>query len=312
MASESTEGGTVSVDLPSELRDWLDEQAAELGVDRDQLLVQVIGAYRTTAEFDDHLDDAVDEQVADAVHDTLPDAIDDHLDDALGEHLDDETIEELASAVEEELASAVQENAEPLVTERVTEATNAVQRQLGDRIDGVEEEFQAKLEDVRERVIQLKKETDAKAPADHTHEALEGVADLEQQVATLETELSELRSEVDALVPEHDEQIEGLDARLGELEDRLQTVAWVVSDLREAHESGNGLEAVERIKRAAAKADVDRAKCENCGNGVTLSLLTDPACPHCDATVTNVEADPGWFRKPKLRVASQLESGESG
>ncbi|PSP59271.1 CopG family transcriptional regulator, partial [Halobacteriales archaeon QH_7_66_37] len=39
-------------------------------------------------------------------------------------------------------------------------------------------------------------------------------------------------------------------------------------------------------------------------------LLTDPACPHCDATVTNVEADPGWFRKPKLRVASQLESGE--
>jgi len=336
MASESTEGGTVSVDLPSELRDWLDEQAAELGVDREQLLVQVIGAYRTTAEFDDHLDDAVDEQVADAVDDTLPDAIDDHLDDALGEHLDDETIEELASAVEEalasnlheqieatvqsilaetledQLASAVQENAEPLVTERVTEATNAVQRQLGDRIDGVEEEFQAKLEDVRERVIQVKKETDAKAPADHTHEALEGVADLEQQVATLETELSELRSEVDALVPEHDEQIDGLDARLGELEDRLQTVAWVVSDLREAHESGNGLEAVERIKRAAAKADIDRAKCENCGNGVTLSLLTDPACPHCDATVTNVEADPGWFRKPKLRVASQLESGESG
>jgi len=95
------------------------------------------------------------------------------------------------------------------------------------------------------------------------------------------------------------------------MEDRLQTVAWVVSDLREAHESGNGLQAVERIKRAAAKADVERAKCENCGNGVTLSLLTDPECPHCSATVTNVEADPGWFRKPKLRVASQLESGES-
>jgi len=285
MASESTEGETVSVVLPSELHGWLEEQATQLDVDRDQLLAQLVASSRTAAEFEESQPELLDERIESTVRSVL------------------------AEAQEGDLGPAVRQTAEPLVTERVNEATNAVQRQLGDRIESVEGEFQAKLEDVRERVIQVKKEADAKAPEDHTHEALEGLADLEEQVAALEEELGELRAAVGEA--EHSERLDGLDDRLGAAEDRLQTVAWVVSDLREAHQSGNGLEAVERIKRAAAKADIDRANCENCGEGVTLSLLTDPECPHCSATVTNVEPDPGWFRKPKLRVASQLESGES-
>ena len=289
MASESTEGA-VSVDLPSELHDWLEEKATELGVEREQLLVQLVAAYRTAAEVDD-----VPAVLGPPDGSTLPaDTVEEHV----------------ADAVEDQLGSTVRESAEPLVTERVNESTKAVQRQLGDRIDAAEEEFTEKLKDVRERVIQVKKEADAKAPADHTHEQLEVVADLDRSVATLEDELAELRSTVEEAVPEHESKITEVDARIAEMEDRLKTVAWVVSDLRDAHESGKGLEAVERIKRAAAKADIERAKCENCGNKVTLALLTDPTCPHCDATVTNVEPDPGWFRKPKLRVASQLESGD--
>ena len=75
-------------------------------------------------------------------------------------------------------------------------------------------------------------------------------------------------------------------------------------------EADGGLDAVERVKRAAAKADVDRARCENCDNGVDIALLTDPHCPHCEATVADVEGASGFFSKPKLLVASQLESGE--
>jgi len=85
----------------------------------------------------------------------------------------------------------------------------------------------------------------------------------------------------------------------------------VVSDLREAHESQGGMEAVDRIKRAAAKNDIDRANCENCNSGVAVALLTEPECPHCEATVTNVEAASGFFGKPRLLTASQLESGVS-
>jgi len=329
MASESTEGteGSVSVDLPSEVHDWLEEKAAELGVERERVLVQLIAAYRTAAEFDDGpavlgspdgsalpedvVADAVDERIADIVDEQLSDSVEERATAAVDDEIEATVQSILAETLEDQLGSTVRETAEPLVTERVNEATNAVQRQLGDRIDAVEEEFTGKLEDVRERVIQVKKEADAKAPADHTHEALATVDDLEDSIATLEADLAELQSTVEDAVPEHEEKLDGVGERLGAMEDRLQTVAWVVSDLREAHESGKGLEAVERIKRAAAKADIERAKCENCGDKVTLALLTDPACPHCDATVTNVEPDPGWFRKPKLRVASQLESGDS-
>jgi rubrerythrin len=309
MASESTEGA-VSVDLPSELHDWLEEKATELGVEREQLLVQLVAAYRTAAEVDDGPTVLGPPDGSTLPADAVADAVDGRVADIIDEQVSDTVEEHVADAVEEQLGSTVRESAEPLVTERVNESTKAVQRQLGDRIDAVEEEFTEKLEDVRERVIQVKKEADAKAPADHTHEQLEAVADLDRSVATLEDELAELRSTVEKAVPEHESKITEVDARIAEMEDRLKTVAWVVSDLRDAHESGKGLEAVERIKRAAAKADIERAKCENCGNKVTLALLTDPTCPHCDATVTNVEPDPGWFRKPKLRVASQLESGD--
>ena len=310
MASESTEGA-VSVDLPSELHDWLEEKATELGVEREQLLVQLVAAYRTAAEVDDGPAVLGPPDGSTLPADAVADAVDGRVADIIDEQVSDTVEEHVADAIEDQLGSTVRESAEPLVTERVNESTKAVQRQLGDRIDAVEEEFTEKLEDVRERVIQVKKEADAKAPADHTHEQLEAVADLDRSVATLEDELAELRSTVEKAVPEHESKITEVDARIAEMEDRLKTVAWVVSDLRDAHESGKGLEAVERIKRAAAKADIERAKCENCGNKVTLALLTDPTCPHCDATVTNVEPDPGWFRKPKLRVASQLESGDS-
>ena len=309
MASESTEGA-VSVDLPSELHDWLEEKATKLGVEREQLLVQLVAAYRTAAEVDDVPAVLGPPDGSTLPADAVADAVDGRVADIIDEQVSDTVEEHIADAVEDQLGSTVRESAEPLVTERVNESTKAVQRQLGDRIDAVEEEFTEKLEDVRERVIQVKKEADAKAPADHTHEQLEVVADLDRSVATLEDELAELRSTVEKAVPEHESKITEVDARIAEMEDRLKTVAWVVSDLRDAHESGKGLEAVERIKRAAAKADIERAKCENCGNKVTLALLTDPTCPHCDATVTNVEPDPGWFRKPKLRVASQLESGD--
>jgi hypothetical protein len=286
MASESTGEQTVSVTLPSELHDWLEDHAGELDIDRETLLVQLAASYRKTAELDG---DGV-ETVA---------VSEGEIAEFVREQLDDR------------LQRAVQERTDAIVTERVNEATNGVQRQLGNRIDSVENEFQSKLEDVRNRVIQIKKEADSKAPGDHTHEEFHTLEELAEQVGTLEAEVGTLRSEFDGTVSDHEEMHRELDERLETVHERLQTVAWVVSDLRDAHESGTGLEAVERIKRAAAKEDIERAACENCGEKVSLALLTDPECPHCSATVTDVEPGSGWFGKPTLRAATQLESGET-
>jgi myosin heavy subunit len=315
MASEPTEERTVSVTVPEDLADWLDEEASNRDLDRETLLSQLLASYRTTTELDGNLDaetlvfdeESVTETVDDRLEEELADAIEAEISKALDEQLDQRVTESLRSQLDK---GFIQSQVESILADRLNEATNAVQKQLGNRIDTVEDDFDAKITDVRERVIQVKQETDTKAPKDHSHEAFQQLDELTEQVETLQADISTLRDEYDETVPDAEDAIENHEAQLGEIEERLQTVAWVVSDLREAYETGGGLEAVERIKRAAAKADIERAKCENCGDGVNISLMTDPKCPHCDATVTNVEPASGWFSNPKLLVASQLESGE--
>jgi DNA anti-recombination protein RmuC len=266
----------VTVSLPAELHDWLDDHAASLEVDRSTLLAQLLAAYRATVD----------------------------LEDVEGGDITLQTLDE------ESYAASVDDAVQAQVADQMSEATDAIRTQLDGRIDALESEYVESLQDVRERVVQVKKEADAKAPADHTHEQLAEVADLAGAVADLEADVGTLRTEYEETASDHGERVEALGTRLEEVQDRLQTVAWAVSDLREAQESGGGLDAVDRIKRAAAKADIDRAACGNCGNGVQLSLLTDPECPHCSATVTDVEPGTGWFSSPKLVAASQLESGE--
>ena len=198
---------------------------------------------------------------------------------------------------------------ESVVADRLSDAADVVQQRVDERVDGVEQRHEEDIEDVRNRVVQLKRELDGKAQADHSHQQLDELAGLQEELRDLESTVGDIETELDSTVAEHDVLIEDIDERLDTLQDRLKTVAWVVSDLRNAYEQG-GIEAVDRIKRAAAKADIDRAKCESCGQGVEIALLTDPECPHCEATVTNVEAADSWFGKPRLLAASQLESGE--
>lgn len=306
MASESSEELTVSVDLPADLVEWLDDVSGTAEMDRETMVAQLLASYRAVEELDE-------ERTGEAVlYDA--DELRAELEDELGEKIEDRVLasvsEELDSRVEAALSEQVDQRVESLLAERLTEATNGVQRQLGGRIDEVEADYQEKLQDVRQRVIQVKKETDTKAAADHTHPELEGISELRTEVQSLQEEFTEFREVYEEEIPEQRERTDTHAERLEEIHDRLQTVAWVVSDLREAQQSTSGLEAVERIKRAAARADIERANCENCGESVLLSLMTDPHCPHCDATVTNVEPSSGWFGKPTLTVASQLESGE--
>ena len=296
MSSESTEERTMSVTIPPELGDWLETQATTLDIDRETLLVQLLVTLQQTIE---HNGDP---------EGTLPvtEAVDAHLEEAVSTTVE-ESLDEL---VREQVSRQLQEALDTAVRQQVSEATNTTQQRLESRISAVEDDYMAKLQDVRERVIQVKKETDTRAQQDHTHEEFDAVDDLATEVKMLQESFEQLETTYAEVVPEHEERLGEIEARLDTLEDRLKTVAWVVSDLREAHESGGGLQAVERIKRAGAKHDIERANCENCGESVVLALLTDPHCPHCNTTVTNVEPAGGWFGKPKLLIASQLESGE--
>ncbi len=307
MASESTE--TVTVRLPPELDSWLDEQARELGVNRERVLVQMLASYRATAELDGDLDAAdlqfgapSDEEIEAVVDSRFEESLDARVDERVRQHLD----ARLDSTVDQRVDTAV----ETALSGHLSDAIEAVERRLGNRVDNAQSEFQEKLEDVRERVIQVKQEADAKAPAGHDHEEFDRLVALGKQLDDLHNEVETLSERLDATLPEQETAIEELEADLDTVQERLRTVGWTVRDVRDSVEADTGLEAVKRVKRAAAKADVDRARCENCGNGVDIALLTDPHCPHCESTVTDVEEARGFFSKPKLLVASQLEVGE--
>lgn len=294
MASESAEEGSETVSLGPELEEWLDAQAAELGVDRETVLVRLVATARAV-----DLEDPTDaEALATALAETEP------VQSAVAAAADDLATDRVEAAVDEAVAA------------RLADGPEVVEDLLSDRLDAIRGDFRAKLDDVRDRVVQVKKEVDAKAPADHTHDELARVdamgsrlATLEETVQTLETDVASLSETVEGAAADDGSDPE-VDAAIEELQDRLTTVAWVVRDLREAHESTDGSAALQELKREAARLDVSRANCERCGEGVAIALLTEPACPHCDATVTSVAESTGFFGKPQLLVASQLESGE--
>jgi chromosome segregation ATPase len=285
MASESSEERVVSARLPSATDEWLDAKAAELDVDRETVVVQLLSAYRAASELGDEETGPpgdVESEVRDVIAERLPD---------------------IASAVSEQVDTG--------------EDVAAVESRLESDIDRVEREFDEKIQDVRERVIQVKKDADAKAPADHSHPELDELDDVSEALGDLDDRLDELADRLDddgrerESLDERVSDLEGAVERLDEVEDRLQTVAWVVSDLRDAVDDGlEGGRAVDSLKQSAAKADVDRAVCDHCDEPVDIALLSEPRCPHCETAVNDVELPGGLFGKPRLTVAKQLEAGE--
>ncbi|MDS0278220.1 ribbon-helix-helix protein, CopG family [Halomicroarcula sp. S1AR25-4] len=302
MASESTEEGAVTVALPPELDEWLDERAATLGVDREELVHQLLASYRMTTDRDDT------ESMA-----ALSD-VDRTVEEALGDRLD----AVVAAAVDDAIDGRIPPAVESAVGDRLPDITDAVEGRLDPRFESVEDDFQAKIEDVRSRVVQLKRELDGKAAADHDHEEFAAIEDLESEVTSLHRELAAARDELEdditdqsARIDDVERHIEGVDDRIDDVEEKLTRVAWVVNDLRDdqggrdAHQK-----AVDRIKRAAAQEGISSASCENCGESVDIGLLTDPQCPHCGSTVSDVRPEGGILRKKaRLVTAAQLEAG---
>lgn len=97
MATESADGTDVSVTLPQDLEEWLDDRAAALEVDRGELLVQLASSYRAAADHDgDRLAGGIDAEALEAVESRL--SADEETLAALGDRVD---------AVESELTDNV-------------------------------------------------------------------------------------------------------------------------------------------------------------------------------------------------------------
>jgi len=295
MSSESTDDGGVHVELSADLDEWLTEQAETLGVPREAVMEQLLASYMTAAASDEGMDDILQ-----------PSA--------------DELDAVVAATVDEKLNGSVEAATESAVSAHIPDIVDTVERQLAERFDALEADFQTKIEDVRERVVQVKREADAKAPADHSHEEFDRIDALSQEIEEMKAELAALRDDVadsleteDERVADIGEQVSDIDDRLDDVEDKLTRVAWVVSDLRDDQGGRDqNQKAVDRLKRAAAQENISTARCSNCDEQVEIGLLTDPQCPHCNTTVSDVRPEGGIIRsKARLVAAAQLEPGET-
>lgn len=184
-------------------------------------------------------------------------------------------------------------------------------------IDRIDDRFRSMIDDVRDRVIQVKREADDKAPADHTHHDLRNsVEQVGHEVTTLEAQIEQLDDRVATGFENYEEILTYLTETTDTLNRRLGRLASAVIDLRE--QAGEAARdevrrtALSHLTETANRHGVEAAKCDSCGETVDLSLLVEPRCPHCDTSFTSVEPKTGFFRKSVLHTGTvpALESAE--
>jgi len=235
----------LSVSLPPRLEEWVNERAATLGVDREELLVQVLSAYRAVADLDD----------GDVP--TATDSVD------------------LQERIDRELEAKLDQRDGELEA-------------VDHRVDALESDTDADLDTLRNRVLQLRDAVQNRAATDHTHEEFARLGDrldgLATDIANVSGRVSELEDAVDDRVA------------------RLDTLARVVLTLRNrvGDRKSEPRRQLDQLRRTANRKGVTDGTCESCGESVSIPLLTESACPHCEAQLRDISTTGILFKRAKL------------
>jgi|AntDeeMinimDraft_5_1070356.scaffolds.fasta_scaffold00074_17 chromosome segregation ATPase len=258
MASE--EHVDVSVRLPPDLEEWLDQQATDTDRSREDVLRELVAAYRSITE--------------------------------------DETGETVVTEADMD-AYASQEDVNALESTAV----------LDDALDEHRDEIDEQLDDIRKRVVQVKREADSKAASDHDHPALgERLDAVENDVTALSESVADVEDDLDSGFENFEDVLEYLTETTDDLEGKTGTLARVLVDVRAELKRLSAREArraeTEALQLAANREGVEAAKCDTCDAEVTIALLTAPECPQCASTFNDVEKRSGLFS------SNQLVTGE--
>ena len=209
------------------------------------------------------------------------------------------------------------EPSEELATKREVEA-------LESRLAGLDGDVEQKIEDVRDRIVQVKRETDEKAPLGHTHEELRNdvatvettVETVEKAVETIGETLESVEARLDQGFENYEEILEYLVDTTDDLSDKTSSLASALIALKGSHQTVRAREQrrlrTEELKDTANRAGVTEATCDSCGKNVSIGLLTEPACPFCSSSVSGVTAKQGFFGSATLETGSPpaLEEGD--
>lgn len=269
--------------LPADIEEWLVDHTAETGDDRAQVLARAVTSYRVLSE----------------------------------QNEGDETLTATLTDIESRLADL----------EAKTAAGQAEDLEIG-RVDELESELDSHVEDLRSRIVEVAKDVRARARTDHSHETLDNrlnkiEAETESLRATLDSQqsttddLAAQTTELESTTAENEAGLEATSESVETLESKADRLASVVVDLRrrltrvESHISHQ--QALARLLATAAKKEITRATCGECGESVELGMLVEPACPHCRNVFNDIESGNWFFNSAVLIVADRpaLEAGET-
>lgn len=268
------------IELPTELKSWLDEYADQTDQTFESALARSVMALRLIDEGDPS--------------GTLDDGVDDLLDRLAA-------IETRVDAVEDTLdadAPAADAHAD---------------------IEAVESRLTDEIEDTRSRIIDVLREAKSKADADHHHPEL-AAADhdhpalssrletIESMLEALEEDLSSGFDNYETILEAHDESIVALEAEIETIGEAIEALGSQIASIEQVHATR---EQVRELKQEANKKNVTQGKCEECGHKVTLSLLEKPQCPHCASRFSGVDPGRRFIGRPTVETADHLalESG---
>lgn len=270
MAIESAGDPELSVALSPSLHEWLDERAATLGIEREALLVQLLGTYRAAADLDD--DGLVELFERSDLDETIERAVDARYE------AENSSLDELETSLDE-------------IDDRIGSVDS--------RVDDVEAKLANNVEDIRNRVLQLRDAVEGRAPAGHDHDE---ISDLSEKIDTLSDDFSRFESELGTFAEEFDD-VEG---RLEEIDTKLNRLARIVVTLKQREEANTDKTArLDRIRRTANRNGTTTATCGNCDKTVQIDLLAEATCPHCQEEFYELDAPKSllrWFVSPKLTV----------
>ncbi|MDZ7850358.1 MAG: hypothetical protein U5K70_05950 [Halodesulfurarchaeum sp.] len=176
-------------------------------------------------------------------------------------------------------------------------------------LEELEAKIEADIQDVRERVIQVKRETDEKSPASHEHESLEtALEELESELEATRERLDRTESQLEGGFENFEEILETLLDRTSDLESDVDTIGRALKSMRQTLDTVAEREQqrarADHLKETAAGRGVRTAKCEGCKSKIDVALLSEARCPTCGESFHTLDANPGFFG------TSILETGE--
>lgn len=267
MASEPSEGQRISVEVPPSLEEWLSRRAERSGVEREELLVGLLVAFRDATEGNGpDVEALVDGRVGPLVDQRLR-----QFDEDLERKLDN--IRRRVVQVKQEADGKVSEDRFESLAGQVDELGDRV-RELDGELEGLDTETLSAHEnrlDELEASLQTRTETAVK---------------LDERLDDVESKLTRVARVVVALRKER----EGLSGS--------RTDGTGTDDVPELRTNTD--ETLLDIKRQAAREGITSADCGACGEAVELSVLPESACPHCGAAFGGLDGRGGMFSSPRL------------